>query len=57
MDDVQTEAERRCKKRACEIQTCLKRNNYQQDKCKRELEDYFSCVKKAEKQLAESSLK
>lgn len=40
-----------CKKQACDIQDCLSKNNYNQDKCGQFLEDYNKCVKSfAEKQ-------
>lgn len=34
-----------CKKQACEIQNCLSKNNYDQNKCQEFVEIYNKCVK------------
>ena len=34
-----------CKKLACEIQTCLERNQYQQVKCEKQIEALVMCCK------------
>ena len=34
-----------CHKLACKIQTCLEKNNYQQERCKFERDSYNECVK------------
>ena len=32
-----------CKKKACAIQWCLSRNNHNQNKCEREIEEWQKC--------------
>ncbi|KAL0478249.1 CMC4 [Acrasis kona] len=46
-DDLPTHGSKDpCHKYACPIQTCLERNNYNQEKCKAEVTKYNDCVKK-----------
>jgi hypothetical protein len=35
-----------CKKFACAIQSCLEKNNYQEEKCKKQLENLLDCCRK-----------
>lgn len=44
-------AEQACKKRACDIQRCLSRNNNQQSACAEEIEMWESCVRRVEARL------
>ena len=46
-----------CQKLACKIQTCLSRNDYNQNKCKTEMENYERCVKDYKKRLEENKSK
>lgn len=46
------EAQRQCKAEACAIQSCLRwRANYDQKKCKKEIDAYNKCVKLAREAL------
>lgn len=46
------DAERQCKPLACEIQTCLKRKQYNQEACSAFIDRYNECVRKAREQNA-----
>lgn len=35
-----------CQKAACEIQTCLQKNNYDQKRCEETIQKYNNCIKK-----------
>ncbi|KAA8498970.1 putative riboflavin kinase [Porphyridium purpureum] len=43
--DAQDEAEIRCHKRACAIQACLEKNNFDESKCKHAVDAWNLCVK------------
>mmetsp|Transcript_2027 Transcript_2027/g.4483 ORF Transcript_2027/g.4483 Transcript_2027/m.4483 type:complete len:131 (+) Transcript_2027:688-1080(+) len=43
-EDGLDEAERRCHRFACEIQTCLSRNSYQESRCRYEINAFNQCV-------------
>ena len=46
---------RRCQKLACDIQYCLSRSNYQQERCRSYIDDWNSCCDAAKaKELKES---
>ena len=39
--------DRKCQKKACDIQWCLSRNNYQQKKCEEFITAYNECCEQA----------
>ena len=41
--------QRWCRKEACEIQYCLARENYQEDKCRHKIEAWEKCAQQARK--------
>lgn len=48
-NDSKPPEQRWCKKEACEIQYCLARANYQEDKCRHIIEAWEKCAEKARK--------
>jgi len=45
-------ASKRCRKLACDIQWCLSRNNYQQDKCTEFVERWEDCCRREKERAA-----
>lgn len=44
--DDERSARQKCQKYACDIQDCLVKNNYQNNRCKNVIDDYHKCMAK-----------